>query len=283
MFTSLLAATATAGVPATPGEVVAAAPAAAWRDIPVADLIEMTLSDGRVVTLQLAPALAPAHVANIRRLAAARWWDGLAIVRVQENYVVQWGDPEEPGRAPKPLPPGMQATSERDYDRPLAGLRLTPLATRDAYAARVGFADGWPVASDGRRAWLPHCYAYLGVGRNLSPDAGSGAELYVVNGTPPRALDRNIAVVGRVIGGMEHLSVLPRGTGPLGFYARPEMRVPIVSIVPGSGRRWQQFDTASPTFARYAHLRMNRRDSFFIRPAGGADLCNVPVPVRPAP
>jgi peptidylprolyl isomerase len=39
-------------------------------------------------------------------------------------------------------------------------------------------------------------------------------------------------------------------------------------------------DTASPTFARYLHLRANRHDSFYIRPAGGVDLCNVQVPVR---
>jgi peptidylprolyl isomerase len=39
-------------------------------------------------------------------------------------------------------------------------------------------------------------------------------------------------------------------------------------------------DTASPTFARYLHVRANRHDAFYIRPAGGVDLCNVQVPVR---
>jgi peptidylprolyl isomerase len=36
----------------------------------------------------------------------------------------------------------------------------------------------------------------------------------------------------------------------------------------------------SESFARYADARANRRDAFYIRPAGGVDICNVPVPVR---
>jgi peptidylprolyl isomerase len=39
-------------------------------------------------------------------------------------------------------------------------------------------------------------------------------------------------------------------------------------------------DTASPSFAEYLHIRANRHDDFYIRPAGGVDLCNVQVPVR---
>jgi peptidylprolyl isomerase len=39
-------------------------------------------------------------------------------------------------------------------------------------------------------------------------------------------------------------------------------------------------DTRSASFARYLHLRANRHDEFYTRPAGGVDLCNVQVPVR---
>ncbi|GAA3255116.1 hypothetical protein GCM10020258_13330 [Sphingomonas yabuuchiae] len=42
---------------------------------------------------------------------------------------------------------------------------------------------------------------------------GVGAELYTIIGHSPRGLDRNIAVVGRVVDGMDALSTLPRGTG----------------------------------------------------------------------
>ncbi len=72
----------------------------------------------------------------------------------------------------------------------------------------------------------------VGVGRNVSPDTGTGAELYTVIGHAPRQLDRNIALVGRIIEGMENLSSLPRGKGELGFYADDEAdkRVPILSV-----------------------------------------------------
>ena len=132
--------------------------------------------------------------------------------------------------------------------------------------------------------WPVHCYGMVGVGRNLSPDTGSGAELYTVIGHAPRHLDRNIALVGRVIEGIEHLSSLPRGTGALGFYETPEERTKIVSVRLGSEvpalPAYEYLSTETATFARYADARANRRDPFFIKPAGGADICNIPVPVR---
>jgi hypothetical protein len=134
-----------------------------------------------------------------------------------------------------------------------------------------------------------HCYGSVGVGRGLSPDAGTGAELYTVIGHAPRHLDRNIAVVGRVIEGVEHLSTLPRGTEALGFYATPGERTGIVSIrlaseLPAAEQpHFEYLSTDSTSFARYASARANRKDEFFIVPAGGADVCNIPVPVRRVP
>ena len=45
---------------------------------------------------------------------------------------------------------------------------------------------------------------------------------------------------------------------------------------------YEFLSTESETFAEYAYARANRRDAFFITPAGGADICNIPVPVRRA-
>ena len=135
-------------------------------------------------------------------------------------------------------------------------------------------------------AWPVHCYGMVGVGRSYSPDTGSGAELYTVIGHAPRHLDRNIALVGRVVEGIEHLSSLPRGKGALGFYEDASKRVPIESIRVASDLaasdqpQFEYLRTDSQTFARYTEARANRRDPFFIVPAGGADICNIPVPVR---
>ncbi|MCP6473599.1 peptidylprolyl isomerase, partial [Klebsiella pneumoniae] len=87
--------------------------------------------------------------------------------------------------------------------RALTGLAHRPLGYPDAYAPATGHAAGWPIGYDETRgaAWLTHCYGSVGVGRDLAPDTGTGGELYAVIGHAPRHLDRNIAVIGRVIEG----------------------------------------------------------------------------------
>jgi peptidylprolyl isomerase len=270
--------------PLTPTDVVAAAPASAWRTIDPDDLLVMNLSNGGQVVIQLAPAFAPVHVANIRALAKADYWAGATIYRVQDNYVAQWGLNE----SDKPWPAGVIPKPPAEYTRPLKGLRIKPLGYADPYAPAAGFADGWPVAYSPKGGWadLTHCYGYVGVGRDLSPDTGTGGELYAAIGHAPRHLDRNIAVVGRVIEGIEHLSALPRGTEALGFYKDKAQYVPIASIrlasaMPAGERpAFEVMDTNTASFASYVRLRANRKDDFYIRPAGGVDLCNVQVPVR---
>jgi len=274
------------GLP-TPADIVAHAPDSAWTAIDPGDLMLLDLAGGHRVTIQLAPEFAPVHIANIRKLIAAHWFDGTSVNRAQDDYVVQWGDATEK----KPLPPEVVAKPPAEYERIAEGLRITPLASRDAYAPAVGFADGWPVGRDPHSglAWLTHCYAMVGVGRDLPPDTGTGAELYTVIGQAPRQLDRNITLVGRVIDGLPSLDTLPRGTASLGFYARPEERLPILQVrlaadLPLPGRPvWQVMRTDSASFAAYAGARANRRDAFYVRPAAGVDLCNAPIPLRSAP
>lgn len=292
-----------------PSEIVAAAPKADWTAIPASDLLVMDLAPdakgkARRVVIQLMPApFSQGWIGNIRKLAAAKWWDGTSVNRVQDNYVVQWGDADAENKAKvKPLPEGLEMVPDGAYvtDRssPLPcpadisdpgmcvgtseHLLSSPIEP-DRYGAS-GFSDGWPLGTDGSKMWPVHCYGMVGVGRDMPPDTGSGAELYTVIGHAPRHLDRNIALVGRVIEGMEHLSSLPRGTGDLGVYETPEERVPIVSMRIGtevSGLpAYEYLSTEGESFARYADARANRRDPFFIRPAGGADVCNIPVPVR---
>jgi cyclophilin family peptidyl-prolyl cis-trans isomerase len=170
--------------------------------------------------------------------------------------------------------------------------RVAKALGADAYARKTAHLLGWPLGQDYNgedpAIWPTHCYGMVGVGRNYSPDTGSGAELYTVIGHAPRHLDRNIALVGRVIEGMQHLSSLPRGSGELGFYTAEEAakRTPILSVrvasdmAAGDQPQFEYLSTESATFATYAEAIANRRDPFFIAPAGGADVCNIRVPVR---
>ncbi|TKD51516.1 peptidylprolyl isomerase [Sphingomonas baiyangensis] len=273
-----------------PGEIAAAAPAADWVSIDASNLLVVDLAPdaagrARRAVIELMPApFAQGWIANIRTLASARWWDGTSVNRVQDNYVVQWGDATEK----KPLPAGIRPAPATQYTIALPPAGIAAREARTPYAAGEGLYRGWPIGFAGDRAWPVHCYGMVGVGRNLAPDTGSGAELYAVIGHAPRHLDRNIALVGRVIAGIEHLSSLPRGTEALGFYKTAAERTPIARIrlasdLPAAERpAFESLSTDSASFRAYAEARANRRDAFFNVPAGGADVCNVPVPVRPA-
>ncbi|WP_299194052.1 peptidylprolyl isomerase [uncultured Erythrobacter sp.] len=314
----------------SPNQIVEEASADEWVAIAAEDLLVMTLAPDaqgreREVILQLMPApFSQGWVENIRTLARAEWYDGISVNRVQDNYVVQWGDPghdnPESGEVEtKPLPEGLNVMGEEDYvarppsafsgpeqferavlngaiaggfdinNPPEAPFDADEMFLRDRYSAAAIIGRGWALGGSREEGvWPVHCYGMVGVGRSYSPDTGSGAELYTVIGHAPRHLDRNIALVGRIISGMEHLSSLPRGSGALGFYTdeEAELRTPIQSIrvaadLPAAHQpRFEYLSTEGATFARYAEARTNRRDPFFIVPAGGADICNIPVPVR---
>jgi len=283
--------------PPTPASIVAAAPAEDWRAIDPADLMVMTLApdrDGnpREVVIQLMPPpFSQGWVENIRTLARAHWWDGTTVYRVVDNWVAQWGDGEDDEDKAKPLPEGLTDTDAMPYTAGGVHRVIDKLGSgllNDPYAPSSLFLGGWPIATDAMRieAWPVHCYASVGVARDLSPDTGTGAELYAVIGHAPRQLDRNIAVVGRVIEGIEHLATLPRGKGEAGVYDDPALRVPIVSVrlgneLPAGERpRFEYLGSDTASFAEYVRVRANRNDAFYKVPAGGIDVCNVQVPIR---
>nr|WP_231708361.1 peptidylprolyl isomerase [Sphingomonas populi] len=271
----------------TAAKIAAAAPASSWATIAPEDLLVIDFADGQRGVIWLASALAPVHVANIRTIARSGWWRDGAIYRVQDNYVTQWGDPTNK----KPPAAGIAVHPPAEYEWPASAHPIVANPYKDAYAAVTGFtADGWAVAGDGRSQWLPHCYGMVGVARDLAPDVGTGGDLYTVIGHAPRHLDRNIAVVGRVIDGMATFSARKRGTGGgLGLYENardnvPIRRVAIASDLPAGERlSYQYLKPSAPEFARTLEARANRGLPFFTVPAGNADLCNLDVPVRKTP
>jgi peptidylprolyl isomerase len=275
-----------AAKPPAMAEIIKASPPADWRPLDPQNTLYVELPAGRVV-IELAPAFAPLHVGNIKTLARSGYFNGLAVIREQDNYVAQWGDAENR----HPLPAGIGKVAP-EFDSSLkAGMPFTSLPDGDVYAPEVGFSGGFPAARSAalHLAWLAHCYGMVGVGRDLDVESGSGAEMYVVIGHAPRHLDRNVALVGRVVKGMELLSGLPRGSGELGFYTKTETPLPIKSIrvaadVPVAERSdLEVIRTDSATFAALVESRRNRSEDFFKVPAGRIDLCNVPIAVRERP
>ena len=274
-----------AGKGKTMQDIIDASTAADWRTPDPDNLLIMDIPGGRVV-IELAPMFAPEHVGNIRTLAKQGYWNGLAIIRSHDNFVVQWGDTAED---PKNAKSTGNAKTKLPAEFSIKGFdekTFRAIPDKDGWSKTVGFVAGFPAATDGEQTWMAHCYGDVGAGRGIEADSSIGTELYVVTGQSPRQLDRNITSVGRVLQGMEHLSVLPRGTGPLGFYEKPEQYVPIKSIalassLPEAERvNLEVFRTDTPTFDALVESRRNRKDDFYHTPAGHIDLCNIPIPVR---
>jgi peptidylprolyl isomerase len=271
-------------------DVLDASTDADWRGLDPAHTLYLELAGGRVV-IELAPQFAPRHVRNIETMAHEHYWDGLAIIRSQDNFVVQWGDPTDAEKEPARV--RSFGTAEKklpaEFTTPSA-LNFTRLPDVDGWAKQVGFVDGFPAGRDPKvGTWLAHCYGTVGAGRNNAPDSSTGAELYVVTGQSPRQLDRNITTVGRVVSGMELLSALPRGTAGGGFYEFPDQytfirSIKLASDVPEAERsHLQVMRTDTATWTALVESRRNRKDDFYLFPVNHIDLCNVPIPVREAP
>lgn len=275
--------------PPTTASVLAAAKPADWRPLDPENTLYLELDAGRVV-IEIAPAFAPAHAQNVKALAREKYFDGLSILRVQDNYVVQWGDPNEEPASRRPIQKA-RATLPAEFDRAIGpDLPFTKAPDGDVYAPEAGWTAGFPVARDPKtgRAWITHCYGTLGTARGNDADSGGGTQLFVVIGHSPRHLDRNDTAFGRVVKGIELLSTLPRGTGPLGFYEKPEQRVTLRSVrvaadvEPAQRTALEVLRTDTETFQAYVAARRTRAEEWFKNPVGRIEVCNVPVPVRSA-
>lgn len=291
---ALLAAAGACAAPAKPAKELPPKPSLAdvlkaskpgdWRALDPENTMYMDLPTGRVI-IELAPGFAPATAANIRALVREKYFDDLFIIRSQDGFVVQWGDPDE--ETPKPFKAAKTVKAEFTAPSKSVG-SFTRLKDGDVYAPQVGHVNGFPAARDpaSGQSWLVHCPAMIGVARDTGADTGNGSQLYVVTGHAPRHLDRNITVVGRVVQGMPLLSVQPRGTGAAGFYEKPEQRMPLKRVamaadVPEAERsRFEVMRTDSATYQAVVEAQRNRGGPWTKVAAGKIDLCNAPIPVR---
>ena len=269
------------------GELLAQSTPGDWREPDSENTLYLTLPNGTII-IELAERFAPKHVANIKQLVNEHYYDGLAIVRSQDNYVVQWADPAAGTTQEKPLQKAKRNLAAEFSVQYEASFPFTALDDKDGYAPQVGFSQGFAAGRDpaANQAWLTHCYGAVGVSRDNADNSGDGTSLYVVTGHAPRHLDRNITVVGKVIWGMELLSTLPRGDGPLGFYTESAQHVGIAQVrmakqVPQAEQiPLQILRTDTALFKQTTQSLRNRGGDWYKRGAGYIELCNVYVPVR---
>jgi len=159
--------------PPTTEQVMKSARADDWRRPDPANTLYIELASGRVI-IELAPRFAPLHVANIKQLVAQKYFDGLGVIRVQDNYVVQWGDSEK-------MPPNDNAArkiaDETDHrDRIRRQARLDQAVTRiGPQVRRVAQRCRFRAAARGPR-WGVGCHRgqLMGRGANASRVAVAG-------------------------------------------------------------------------------------------------------------
>ncbi|MGF1456173.1 MAG: peptidylprolyl isomerase [Alphaproteobacteria bacterium] len=273
----------------SPAQIIAQAPEDHWRMLDPEHTLYIDMEAGRVV-VELTQDLAPAHVAQVKALTRAGYYDGLDFYRVIDGFVAQGGDinAADPDQA-RPLPPTAQPTMTAEFDEALQpGLSYMPIPGPDGYADRTGFLNGFPAGIDPRdgRIWLAHCYGAFAFGREEGADTAS-TEFYITLGVQ-RYLDRNLTVFGKVRQGMELLQALPRGDEGPGMISDPKKRAAftfrVAADVPVDQRTpLEVMDTNSLSFRALIRARRNRPEPFFKYRPDHADVCAIPIPVRPVP
>ena len=275
----------------TAQSVLAATTPSDWLSLDPENTLYLDLPAGRVV-IALAPSFAPHHVANVKALVREGYFDGLHIVRVVDNWLVEWHDATNDVARRRPIR-SARRTLPAELDQAMEDHPFIRLPDGDVFAPEVGWSGIFPVARDLKsgRVWMTHCYGTFAAGRDDAIDSGGGTDLFVVIGQAPRFLDRNDTVLGIVVQGMPVLSSLTRGTGTGDPNLRPEQYVPIRAIkvaadVPAAERvNLQLLRSDSPAFAAVLDIHRHRNESsdWYKQPAGKVELCGEPIPVRVAP
>jgi peptidylprolyl isomerase len=275
--------------------VPAGPPPQAWRPVDPDNLVLIDTRYGETA-VELAPQFAPKHVARLRALIRAHFYDGLSFYRVIDGFVAQGGVGEDTAStkirdvALEKKWPKLKA----EFDRPVGGdVTFTPLGNPDLFAPEVGHVNGFPVGRDAKdgRMWIVQCPGAFAFARDNEDDTAT-TEFYIVIGQAPRRLDRNLTAFGRVIDGMQYLQKLERGDPDVdaGVIADAAKRDAIVSMrlasdLPEKSRpAYEVLRTESQAFADAKDKRRHPAPEFYHRPPlANLDICSVPVTVKKGP
>ena len=84
--------------------------------------INMEVSTGGTVVIELLPEIAPEHVAQIKKLTSEGFYDGLKFHRVIDGFMAQTGDPTGTGMGGSELPDIKAEFSDYGYKRGTVGM-----------------------------------------------------------------------------------------------------------------------------------------------------------------
>ena len=152
--------------------------AANWRKVPAENLLQLTIN-GKDVLIELRPDVAPAHVAQIRKIARAGHFDKVPFHRVIDDFMAQGGDTS----LVYPEVEYPMLRGEFTWMRDPSKQKVTWVgATPDGY--KLGYMDGMlvqgqpdelalisypPVA----RTWMLHCSGVTSMARTNDPNSAT--------------------------------------------------------------------------------------------------------------
>jgi peptidylprolyl isomerase len=248
-----------------------------WRSVDPNNTVLMTLPYGKVV-IELAPNVAPKHVAQFKKLIKQGFYNGNKFYRVIDGFVAQAGPDERHDTAP-------ELAIESEWT-PVKNWSFTPVQKSDLFAPQTGFVDGFPVgySKQENKAWLTHCPGMLAMARGNDANSGS-SHFYFTIGQAPRYLDRIMTVFGRVVYGMNTIQAIKRTATIEGEpNVSPKFNTPILTMqimgdVPKAEQIIVEVERTNTTdYKNKLVNRMTRKSAFFYKkPPKVLDVCQVPV------
>jgi len=195
-----------------------------WRSVAPDNLLIIDTNKGRIL-VEMTPEAAPGHVARIRLLAKAGFYDGIPWHRVIDGFMAQTGDPLGTGEG-QSWHPDLKAefTFRRDAQTPFA-----PVAA--PAGALIGFMQSLPVqtqpdavmattADRKVHAWGLYCPGVAGMARDDAPDSAN-SQFFLMR-QPYPALEKRYTIWGRVVSGLDVVRALKFSPNPDGIVTDPD-------------------------------------------------------------
>ncbi|EKY29509.1 peptidyl-prolyl cis-trans isomerase, cyclophilin-type [Brevundimonas diminuta 470-4] len=257
-----------------PAEAIAAGD---WRSMAPDNLLIIDTNKGRIL-VEMTPEAAPGHVARIRLLAKAGFYDGIPWHRVIDGFMAQTGDPLGTGEGQSWYPDlKAEFTFRRD-----AQTSFAPVAA--PAGALIGFMQSLPVqtqpdavmattADRKVHAWGLYCPGVAGMARDDAPDSAN-SQFFLMR-QPYPALEKRYTIWGRVVSGLDVVRALKFSPNPDGIVTDPDRmtRVRVAGdLAQGERPSVRVLSTDSPRFRTLVERT---------RAARGADFsaCDIDLPV----
>lgn len=238
--------------------------AADWRPLDPENAIMYETTKGRVI-VELAPELAPGHVARIKELAREGFYNGLAFHRVIDTFMAQGGDPKGDGTGGSDKP---NLRGEFNFRR---GVDTSFVRAVDRGGAALGWVRTVPVTSqpdilmertaDKRvAAWANHCPGVTSMAR-AEDENSANSQFFLMRASYP-TLDRRYTIWGRAVIGLDVIRALKVGEPVV----EPDkmVRVRVLSDVPETERPKVMIQrTDGPTFKARLAAALEERGAAF--------------------